>query len=59
MIGIQKLHAEMTDCRRHIHAKPEFGFEEKATSEIVAAELWKTRGRFIWLRCDHRLGKLI
>lgn len=39
MTDIQKLHAEMTKWRRHLHAHPEFGFEEQATSEFVAAKL--------------------
>ena len=39
MTDIVKLQAEMTEWRRHLHANPEFGFEEKATSAFVAAKL--------------------
>jgi amidohydrolase len=39
MTDIVKLHAEMTEWRRHLHANPEFGFEERATSAFVAAKL--------------------
>jgi hippurate hydrolase len=39
MTDIVKLHAEMTEWRRHLHAHPEFGFEEKATSAFVATRL--------------------
>ena len=34
-----RLHAEMTEWRRHLHAHPEFGFEETATSTFVAKKL--------------------
>lgn len=39
MTDIQTLHAEMTEWRRHLHANPEFGFEEQATAAFVAAKL--------------------
>jgi hippurate hydrolase len=39
MTDIVKLQAEMSEWRRHLHANPEFGFEEKATSAFVAAKL--------------------
>ncbi|MBB4168247.1 metal-dependent amidase/aminoacylase/carboxypeptidase family protein [Rhizobium sp. BK538] len=39
MTDIKTLHAEMTRWRRHLHANPEFGFEERATSAFVAAKL--------------------
>jgi len=39
MTDIVKLHADMTEWRRHLHANPEFGFEEKATSAFVASKL--------------------
>ncbi len=39
MNDIHNLIAEMTEWRRHLHANPEFGFEEKATSAFIAAKL--------------------
>lgn len=39
MTDIHKLLAEMTAWRRHLHAHPEFGFEERATSAFVASKL--------------------
>lgn len=39
MTDIVTLQAEMTEWRRHLHANPEFGFEEMATSAFVAAKL--------------------
>ena len=33
------LHADMTEWRRHLHAHPEFGFEEQRTAAFVAAKL--------------------
>jgi len=41
MTDIVKLQAEMTEWRRHLHANPEFGFEENATSAFVAEKLRK------------------
>jgi amidohydrolase len=37
--AIQEMHAEMREWRRDIHAHPELGFEEKRTSDLVAARL--------------------
>ena len=37
--AIAAYHEELTAIRRDIHAHPEIGFEEKRTSEIVAAKL--------------------
>lgn len=40
MIGEgERLRAEMTAWRRHLHARPELGFEETATAAFVAARL--------------------
>ncbi|MGH8704385.1 MAG: M20 metallopeptidase family protein, partial [Burkholderiales bacterium] len=36
---ISELHQEMTGWRRDIHAHPELGFEERRTSDLVAARL--------------------
>ncbi|MFS8055009.1 M20 family metallopeptidase [Rhizobium sp. BR 317] len=36
---MQLLHEEMTAWRRHLHAHPEFGFEEKETAAFVAGKL--------------------
>lgn len=33
------LHSEMTSWRRHLHANPEFGFEEKNTAAFVVEKL--------------------
>jgi len=35
----QDLHDQMTQWRRHLHANPEFGFEEHKTSAFVAQKL--------------------
>jgi hippurate hydrolase len=37
--AIQETHAQMREWRRDIHAHPELGFEEKRTSDLVAAGL--------------------
>ncbi len=37
--AIRCYHPELTDIRRDLHAHPELGFEEKRTSDIVAAKL--------------------
>jgi hippurate hydrolase len=34
--GIRAIEAEMVDLRHRIHAYPELGFEEFATSDLVA-----------------------
>lgn len=39
MTDLAALATEMTRWRRHLHAHPEFGFEEKATSAFVAGKL--------------------
>ncbi|MFK0382741.1 M20 aminoacylase family protein [Agrobacterium sp. NPDC090273] len=39
MTGISSLHAAMKEWRQHLHANPEFGFEERATAAFVAAKL--------------------
>lgn len=39
MSDIDRSVAEMTAWRRHLHAHPEFGFEEHATAGFVAAKL--------------------
>ena len=36
---LSALQAEMTDWRRHLHANPEFGFEERDTSAFVVEKL--------------------
>ena len=36
---IQEFHADLVSWRRHIHAHPETAFEERLTSEFVAAKL--------------------
>ncbi len=38
-MDIEQLVSEMRAWRRHLHAHPEFGFEEKQTSAFVAAKL--------------------
>ena len=38
-LDLADLQAEMTEWRRHLHAHPEIGFEEKATAAFVAAKL--------------------
>jgi amidohydrolase len=38
-MDIYRLVSDMRAWRRHLHAHPEFGFEEKATSAFVAAKL--------------------
>jgi hippurate hydrolase len=38
-LDLADLQAEMTEWRRHLHAHPEFGFEEKGTAAFVAAKL--------------------
>ncbi|MFJ5370496.1 amidohydrolase [Bosea sp. CER48] len=38
-LDLDALQNEMTSWRRHLHAHPEFGFEEKATAAFVAAQL--------------------
>ena len=39
MSGFDELERELTAWRRHLHAHPETGFEERATAEFVAARL--------------------
>lgn len=39
MFDLEKLKSDMTAWRRDFHQHPEFGFEEKRTSAIVAAKL--------------------
>ncbi len=38
-MDIEQLVSDMRSWRRHLHAHPEFGFEEKQTSAFVAAKL--------------------
>ncbi len=38
-LDMGRLVSEMTQWRRHLHANPEFGFEEKRTSAFVASKL--------------------
>ncbi|MCJ8054771.1 M20 family metallopeptidase [Shinella curvata] len=38
-MGIEQLVSDMRTWRRHLHAHPEFGFEEKLTAAFVAAKL--------------------
>lgn len=38
-LDLDALQAEMTSWRRHLHAHPEFGFEEAGTAAFVAAKL--------------------
>jgi hippurate hydrolase len=38
-MDLDRLAAEMRAWRRHLHAYPEFGFEEKQTSAFVAEKL--------------------
>lgn len=38
-MNLDALHAEMRAWRHHLHAHPEFGFEEKGTAAFVAAKL--------------------
>ena len=39
MTDLSTLERDMTAWRRHLHAHPEFGFEEKRTAAFVAARL--------------------
>ncbi len=36
---IARMHAELTEWRRDLHAHPELGFEETRTADLVAAKL--------------------
>ncbi|AUX77500.1 peptidase M20 family protein [Sinorhizobium fredii] len=38
-MDLGRLVSEMREWRRHLHAHPEFGFEERQTSAFVAAKL--------------------
>ena len=38
-LDLDALQSEMTEWRRHLHAHPEFGFEEKRTAAFVAGKL--------------------
>lgn len=38
-MNLDRLHEEMRGWRRHLHANPEFGFEERQTAAFVAAKL--------------------
>ncbi|MGX1740029.1 M20 aminoacylase family protein [Bosea sp. NPDC055353] len=38
-LDLDALQSQMTEWRRHLHAHPEFGFEEKRTAAFVAAKL--------------------